>query len=243
MGRPLSIGYGVTQMAEMNTFDPVQCSDADCAFLLAHLGTPTIVALRHLQPPATRATVVSVLERVNELQALEQADGAAWCGVDAIKQAIRVWTDQNQKWKHDHQHKRNAPRWPSMYSYDAKGRPHRGGPGSDNDRVRTYFGPAGERIPFAIDLIPDYTAQWVGPGMTEAPADKGLHVDTAANRIECRVRTRDGVCGHTETYKSESRTSYNAARTRMSKHLRKATENADGHREVHLNEFGATDAQ
>src|SRR4029079_1677278 len=103
-----------------------------------------------------------------------------------MKAAIRVWLEQNKKWKFDHETKRNAPRWPSMYSYDAKGKPHRGGPGSDNGRVRTYFGPAGERIPFAIDLIPDYSAKWVSPGMTETPQDVLLKVDADANRIECR---------------------------------------------------------
>jgi len=230
-------------MTAMTTFDPVLCSNADCDFLLLHLGEPAVVALRHLQPPATRATVQPILERVNELQALEKADGTEWCGVDAMKAAIRVWLEQNKKWKFDHETKRNAPRWPSMYSYDAKGKPHRGGPGSDNGRVRTYFGKAGERIPFAIDLIPDYSASWVSPGATEAPMDRLLKLDDQAHRIECRVPVGDGICGHTETYKAESRQSYNAARMRMSKHLRKATENADLHREVHTNEFGATDAE
>lgn len=229
-----------------NSFNPALCSDEDNVFLLAHLGEPTIVALHALAKetaPITRATVEPILRRVNELQALEAANGDKWVGVEAMKAAIRVWQRENAKWAHDHATKRNAPRFPSMYSFDAKGRPHRGGPGSDNGIVKTYFGPAGERLPLAIDLIPDYTADWVGPGMTETPVDPGLKVDAAAHRIECLVPVGDGVCGHTETYKADSRSSYSAARARMSKHLRKAMSNPDGHREVHLNEFGAADAQ
>lgn len=125
-----------------------------------------------------------------------------------------------------------------MFSYDGKGRPHLSGPGSDAGRVRTYFGPAGERIPFAVSLTADYQAPWVAPGFTEDSVSVGLKNDPEKNRIECLVKVGDSTCGHCESYKPESRSSYNAARARMSKHLRKAVEEKDAHMELHTNEFG-----
>jgi|SRR6266853_531799 len=227
-------------MPEMNTFDPVVCSNADCDFLLKHLGEATVVAMRSWMPPVTPATVKPILERVNELQSLEKADGLQWCGVQAMKDAIVLWLKINAKWKFDYQHKKNAPRFPSLYSFDAKGKPHLGGPGSDSGRVRTYFNDKGDRLPFAINLIPDYLTPWEGPGFTEQPAAEGLFVDADASRIECRLPKRGGgICGHTESFKAENRTSFNAARARMSKHLRKTTDEVDAHRELHTAEFGA----
>lgn len=226
-----------------NSFNPVLCSNPDNQFLLEHLGEPTVVAMRSLPPLATAATVKPILDRVNELIALEKADGQRWVGVEACKAAIRVWLAQNAKWADDHKRKKNAPRFPSLYSYDAQGRPHRGGPGSDSGIVRTYFGKNGERIPFAIQLLPDMQLPWEAPTtLDENPLSSGLKVDTDAHRIDCLVKLDNGkICGHTESYTESNRASYNAARARMSKHLRKSTDNADGHRAVHTMEFGSGD--
>lgn len=224
---------------EINQFDPVLCSTADNEFLLAQLGKPTIVAMRALQFPVTPATVRPILDRANELEELRKADKLEWVGYDAMKAAIVVWLNQNAKWADDHKRSRNAPRFPSLYSYDGKGRPHRGGPGSDSGRVRTYFAPNGDRIPFAIDLIPDQRREWAAPGFTEQSAnEKLLKVDSSTNRIECLVPVGDHVCGHTESFKPDSRASQNAARARMSKHLRKSTIEVEAHRELHTLEFG-----
>ena len=221
------------------SFDPVTLGTVDLEFLLEHVGKPTIVALRNAGPNVLPAAVRPILDRVNELQELEKHEGLKWVGIEAIKNAIHIWFRENKKWKNDHTRNPKAPRWPSLYSYDAKGRPHWGGPGSDSGRVRTWFGPAGERIPFAINYIVDDAPEWKAPGFTETPADKFIKIDTESHRIECRVPVRDGICGHSESYKGESRTSYAAARARMSKHLRKATENIDQHRETYTNEFGS----
>ena len=240
----------------MTSFDPVVLSTAENLFLLKHLGEPSIVALKDTNPahaalahPKDKAAIVypdgvvpgsvkPILDGVAELLELEKHEGLQWVGVEGIKQAIHIWLEQNAKWKRDHQRTKRAPRWPSLYSFDSKGRPHLGGPGSDSGTIKTYFGPAGERIPFAIDLMPDGLVEWTAPGFTEAPVEKGLFVDPSTNRIECRVPVGDGFCGHTESYKSDSRQSYNAARARMSKHLRKAIVEIEAHRELHTNEFG-----
>jgi hypothetical protein len=124
-----------------------------------------------------------------------------------------------------------------MHSFDSKGRPHRYGPGSDAGRVKTYFTAKGERLPFALELIPTGVADWTplwAAGADDPGQDAGIFNNAEKNRIECMI----AGCGHTESYKTDSRSSYNAARARISKHLRTATNSVDAHREVHTNEFG-----
>lgn len=245
-------------MSELNTFDPVNYSLEENAFLLEHIGEPVIIALRSVPASAPLAkpfhkdknpvywpsginpiAVKGILERVNELQELEKHEGVKWVGVEVLKDKIKAYLRENAKWDNDHKRTNGrAPRFPSLSSYDAKGRPHRGGPGSDAGRVRSYFGPAGERIPFEVNLISDYVVEWAAPGFSEAPSDKRLFVDPDSSRIECRVKVGDGICGHTEKYKAASRSSYNVARARMSKHLTRAQENVEEHRELHTEEFG-----
>lgn len=242
----------------LTSFNPVNLSNAENEFLLAHLGEAPVLALRNIKgvinPKAsskdknpiiypdgvTPAAVRPILEGVHEMLQLEAADGIKWVGVGKMKEAIKAWLNQNAKWANDYNKTRGkAPRYPSLYSFDARGKGYLGGPGSDSGQVRTYFGPAGERIPFEIELLSDYVPEWVAPSIHEDITDIRLKVDNESNRIECRVPIEPGrVCGHVETYKQGSRSSYNAARARMSKHLRKATEATSIHREVHTLEFG-----
>lgn len=215
----------------MNEFDPVVYSHEENRFLLAHLGEPTVVALRAVPADVNPAAIKPVFERVNELDQLEKHENLPWVGVEAIKAAISKYLEVDAKWENDAKRSKKAPRFPSLYSFDSRGRGHLSGPGSDSGRVRTYFGPNGERVPFAISLLPDTEIEWTPPASTEKPTE-GLTLNAEAHRIEC-------FCGHTESFKEGSRSSQNAARARMSKHLRKATEEVDRHREIHTNEFGA----
>jgi hypothetical protein len=225
-------------MNEMFQFDPVLYSDRENEFILENAGKPPIVALKSVPFGANSAAVGPVIRRVYELDQQQEHEGIKWVGVEKLKESIKKWLTTNLKWREDSRRTKKAPRWPSLFAFDARGRGHRAGPGSDSGIVKTYFGPAGERIPFAIDLMPDYRPEWQAPTMTEAPMSPQLHIDAESHRIECRVPTNDGLCGHTESYKAESRSSYNAARARMSKHLRKAVENSDAHRELHTLEYG-----
>ncbi len=219
-------------MAEMYRFDPVAYSKEENEFFLAHLGKPTVVALREVKAPVNPRAVQPVLDRVNELEELRKHNSVNWVGVQALKDAIKVWLEQDARWEYDYLRTRGrAPRFPSMFSYDTKGRPHRSGPGSDTHVPKTYFDAKGDRHEFAVDLQPEFEAPWVSPGFTEKPQTTGLVVNQEANRIEC-------FCGHTESFKADSRASYNAARARMSKHLRKETLRQEEHRDVHTQEFG-----
>jgi hypothetical protein len=225
---------------EIQTFDPVLFSEAENRFLLDNLGLAPVIARKNalVAHPVNPKAVNPIIERVYELLELERVEGVKWVGVEALKDRIKTFLRENAKWASDAKRNKKAPRWPSTYSFDAKGRGHRGGPGSDADRVRTYFGPAGERLPFEINLFPDTEGEWMAPGFDDKPANEGLYVDPNASRIECRVKVGDGICGHTESYKEGSRASFNAARARMSKHLRKATTEQEAHKELHTNEFG-----
>lgn len=228
--------------SELHRFDPVLLSNSENAFLLEHLGEAPIVATKAIPPGVNAKAVTPIISRVYELEQLKQHDGSDWVGVDALKDKIQIWLKQNEKWKSDSKRSRRAPRWPSLFSFDGRGRAHLAGPGSDSGRVRTYFGAAGERIPFAIELIPDNTMEWTPPTMQEAQGDSRVVVDEQNHRIECRIKVGDGLCGHTETYKTASRSSYQAARARMSKHLRRSTEEKEAHLEAYTNEYGGNDA-
>jgi hypothetical protein len=216
----------------IQTFNPVLLSEEENTFLMANLGQPPVVAAKAIKAPVNPRAVLPIIERVFELEQLKTHEATPWVGVEVIKQAIKTWLEQDAKWRNDFERTRGrAPRFPSMYSYDSKGRAHRGGPGSDTHIPKTYFDKAGNRLNFEVDLLPEYTAPWTAPGFTEQLSTPGLTVNQELSRIEC-------FCGHTESFKGESRSSYNAARARMSKHLRKATENVEQHREAHTLEFG-----
>lgn len=213
----------------MNEFDPVRLSTQENAFVLAHVGEPPVVAMREVPPSVNKKAVRPIIERAYELGQLEQHAGLEWIGLEAVKNACKVYMEQAELWALDR--RKGRPRYPSMYTYDSRGRAFRYGPGSDAGQVRTYFNSAGERVKFAIELLPSNEVPWQ-PSWTAADLPKsGLKVDAAMKRIECLV------CNHTEGYNPESRGSFNAARARMSKHLRTATEETSQHREVHTQEF------
>jgi hypothetical protein len=121
-----------------------------------------------------------------------------------------------------------------MASYDAKGRPHMAGTGADGQFVRTYFDAEGQRVPFAIELVAEGQNEWKPDWTTsdEPKPDSGIYINHDLNRIEC-------FCGHVEKFKAENRGSYNAARGRISRHLRSTNEEAERHREIHTLEFGS----
>lgn len=217
-------------LESLTEFDPVLFSHEECAWLLDNIDKPPVVALRDRREGVNPNAVKPLLERLQELEDLRKHENIAWAGFEPLKDAIRTYLNEDAKWLNDKKRSKRAPRFPSLYSFDGKGRAHLGGPGSDAGRVRTYFKPDGSRVPFAVPLIPDYRPDWQAPGHTEQPT-AGLVIDDDKQRIEC-------FCGHTESFKSGSRSSKAAARARISKHLRKATEEVDRHREIHTNEFG-----
>jgi hypothetical protein len=217
--------------AVTNIFDPVLYSIQENEFIRANAGLPTAVAIRNIGPGVNPKAVIPALSRLYELTELEKHSGLVWCGLEPVKAAISAYLEQAERWSMDR--RRGKPRFPTMATYDSRGRAHMQGPGSDSQFVKTYFDQHGNRIPFAIELIADGQDEWT-PDWTvsdDPKAGSGITVNHELNRIEC-------FCGEVFKYKSESRGSYNAARGRLSKHLRSATEELDRHREIHTNEFG-----
>jgi hypothetical protein len=217
---------------KIDEIDPVLYSEEEIAWLLENLGKPPAVAFRDALPKGVNVRQVRpLMEKLQELEQLKEHEGQNWIGFEEVKDALRAYQREDAKWLNDTKRRRNAPRFPSLYSYDSKGRPHLGGPGSDSGRVRTYFAADGSRVNFAKPLLLDWQPEWSAPVKGEETIEIGLVNNSEFNRWEC-------FCGHTEQYKAGSRSSENAARARMSKHLRKATEEVDKHREVHTNIFG-----
>lgn len=222
-------------------FDPTLFSQEECEFLKTHANEPPIVAMKSLPLPGVNPRAVRpVLEGLQELKQLAQADAAfVWKGVGAVIEAIETWQEQNTKWARDT--RRGAPRYPSRYSFTSRGKPLLSGPGSDNHTIKTYFRSDGSRAEFAVDLLTDGAASWVPEWIDRAvaepekeapkPVSLTLTVNSELNRIEC------GVCGHTESFNGASRQSYNSARGRISRHLRKPNSLPNEHTELHTQEF------
>ncbi len=235
----------------LTEFDPVKFSIEENKFLLKHLGQPSVVALKeiqavHLANPNHKdknpihypagvipAAVKPILDGVIELEELQKHNQQIWVGVEAIKAAIQRYVDEAEKWAAN-KGRRGAMRFPSMYTFDSRGRGHLGGVGADSGQVRTFFDANGARVPFAISLLPNgdeaWKPEWLVQNAAIPAAKKSLTDNKEFSRIDC-------FCGHTESYKDGSRASYSAARARMSKHLRRATEAVDDHRELHTQEF------
>lgn len=236
-------------------FDPVRLSLEENAWLLKHLGEPWIVASRDVYPRTNPLadpkkdknpiiypdgvnpnSVRPVIERVYDLIELEKQTGTKWVGVETIRKAAEIYLQQAKRWSEDK--RKGAPRFPSLSSYDSKGRPHWSGSGSDSGQVKTYFGPDGKRENFAVEYTPSGEGTWVAEWaekvaeVADVPV-AGLTVNKDLSRIEC-------FCGHTEKFNPDSRASFNAARARISRHLRsdKKQEFVEQHRELHTSEFG-----
>jgi predicted nucleic-acid-binding Zn-ribbon protein len=227
-------------MIQNDVFDPVSYSLEECQFLIKYLGQPPISALKDFPtgPGMTPVAVRDALERVYELIELERHRGTAWVGVEELKKRLSVYLEQHAKWTDDHARHSKAPAFPSLYSYDGKGRPHRGGPDSDSGRVKTYFDAEGNRKEFAVHLFDnidrnEWRPEWMQAKVAAAPSTKKLFNDVENRRIECPI------CKHTESYKAESASSERAARARMSKHLVRDTKEVSLHRELYTNEFGS----
>ncbi len=232
---------------EILDFDPTVFSLEELNWLLENLDKPTYIAMqsiRAVRQPADHKNKNSVvypdgvnpnqvkplLEKLDQLDQEEKHSGAKWVGREAIKVAIRTWIAVDAKWEKDWRRTRGkAPRFPSFYSFDTRGRGHWGGTGSDNGKIKTYFNEKGQRVMLSIPLIDEETIEW-NPGYTEAPASVDLTVNEALHRIEC-------FCGHTEQFKEGSRPSFTAARARMSKHMRNVTDEVERHRELYTLEF------
>jgi hypothetical protein len=218
-------------MINQFVFDPSLLSFPDCDFLLAHAEDAPIVA-RKVVPSECNKTVLEWIERFYELDELQKAGRATWKGRKVVKEAIKVYLAQREKWAQAQE--LGAPRLPSLYTFDSRHKAHFQAPGSDSGRVQTYFDSEGNRLPFAVNLVADgvqgWTPEWAHKG--EKVVDKIIE-DLDKSIFVC------SICNKTETFRQESRASRAAARARMSKHLRNAETEKARHSELHTLEYGS----
>ena len=214
----------------METFDPVLYSLAENKFFLKHLGESPVVAMEDALPAGVApAAVQDVLGTVYELDEHKKHRGKAWVGSDALIKAIRVYLHEWERWKD--MSKRGGPRFPSLHAWDGKGRPHRGGVGSDSSKVVTYINDDGTRQRFAVPLHTDRGEAFEPPWATETePIPDECVVDEDKGFIQCPVD------GWTANFNPDSRSSQNMARARMAKHCRASKD--DRVREFGLKVFG-----
>ena len=217
----------------MDTFDPVKYSREENQFLLENVGKAPIVALNGLSKEGVNPRAVRpVLQEVYDREQLREQSGVSWAGIEAIKEKINDFVTLDTKWEQDWVNSRGRiPRFPTMYVKDGKGKYHWGGPGSDSDQPKHYT-KDGEVKAFELDLNYGEDTD-AGDSLSTVSSTLSLLHDEGKHRLECPI------CNHTESYKGESRSSFNAARARMSKHLSRAAEEQSLHRELYTIEFGA----
>lgn len=217
----------------MDTFNPVKYSIEENQFLLENVGTAPIVALNKSAPEGVnKAAVRPILQEVYDREQLRSAQSVSWVGINALKEVISKYIEVDTKWASDYTRSRGrVPRFPTMYTKDGKGKFHLSGSGSDSNYPRTWEDEAGNKHSFELNLD-GFVDDWEDVAVVKV-APKSLIHDEAKNRIECPI------CAHTESYKTDSRGSYNAARARMSKHLKKPGNEVSLHSELHTNEFGS----
>lgn len=157
-------------------------------------------------------------------------------GIDAIKKSIDTYLSSAERdlemWK------RGAPRYSSMHTWDAKGRPHKLGTGSDSDIVRTVIDENGARRELGVDLRPtsptnrsNFTAPWAEKKSAVLPND--LIEDEEKGFIQCPL------CGFAQNYNTASDQSRNMARARVGKHMQSITgAGAEEHKELYTHIFG-----
>jgi hypothetical protein len=210
----------------MEVFDPVKYSLEENQFFLGHLGESPVVALKDALPQGVApAAVREVLGAIYDLEELQKHRGSAWVGTASVGAAIETYLREMAKW--DQLSKEGAPRFPTMHAWDGKGRPHRGGVGSDSGQVVTYLDENGKRQPLAIELkgspTKTFHPDWVKP---EAPLPDDCTIDSDEGIITCPVD------GWSTNFKPDSRSSFNMARARVARHCKSSTNDR-------VREFGA----
>jgi hypothetical protein len=183
-------------------------------YVLSNLGESPVSALQEQLPKGVNPVVVQeVLGEIYDLEELKKHRDIEWAGTKAISDTINRYLSEWERWRE--MSSRGAPRFPTMHAWDGKGRPHRGGIGSDSGEISTYIDSDGNRKKFALELVDVGVQEFVAPWTKEQePIPDSLVEDWDKGRLECPVD------GWTTSFKPESKQSYNLARARIAKHCR-----------------------
>lgn len=211
----------LSSTSDPDFFEPQLYNADELAFFMSHLGESVEVACyKGLPSRVSPGAVSDVLGRVHRLSELSKVhgDSVSWPGLDAIRQCIvddLSWRETCARVR-----QKSGPKHPSLYHWNTSGEGIQGATGADGGTVRTRILPGGERkrlgirltaVDPTIDMDTSYVADFAEPA--PASEDVLLH-DEEKRRFECPI------CAHTEVYKAQNPRSLNAARARMSKHLK-----------------------
>jgi hypothetical protein len=226
----------------VKAFEPALYSLEENQFLLDHMGEPPTVALHGGLPVNVNPkAVVPVLQQLYDLEELKRLRGVEWIGLEPIKESITNYLKAHNQWASAHRAGAPKNQFPTFYEFDSRGRGHHYGVNSDAGYVRSFFDENGNRQSLRVDLTPS-PVQWVPPQVAQKAAStpnslpETLIEDDVNGLIQCPV------CRHTENYEPGVQSKRTMARTRMSKHLVKATREPEAHRHVYSAVFGAPDS-
>lgn len=153
-------------------FEGARFSNAECRFLLEHLGQPSIVALgdedTDLPDGVNEAQVVPILDRTYQLHLYEQSqreklenpDLRCWCGFEELKRVLQEtlnWRETVQELKRctrgSRDEIRRAAAAPSLFLWDPDTDiPYLGGIGSDAEFTQHALAEDGIKIPLYTEL-------------------------------------------------------------------------------------------
>lgn len=235
-------------MIKNDVFEPATLSVPELLFVADHIGTPPIAALHREPPPGVnRIEMQQVLGTLYDYCQLEEHEKVAWAGVNAVKDSILRYLAWHERSVEIQRRMRGTIGHPSMYVWDSDGRAIRGGIGADSEMVRTEILPDGSRKAFAVNL------RWPGGAnpMTDDISDIAPWIRRAQQEGEVGRATDDliiektkkfgtikcPICGKSEEFSPENRSSFNLARSRMGKHLKQARLEVARHRLLYTKRF------
>jgi hypothetical protein len=152
-------------------FEGTRFSNAECEFLMEHLGESVMVCLAEdveLPDGVNEVAVESILKVAYDLEQYQQAQRVklkddtitTWVGLDALRKVLQDTIDWRatvaelkQRTKHSNDTLKRAAAAPSLHLWDPDTDiPYLGGVGADSDIVMTALGPGGTRIPLHTEL-------------------------------------------------------------------------------------------
>lgn len=224
-----------TTLAEY--FEPSLYNRQELTFFLDHLGeSPVAASFKGLPKHVTKAAVDDVLGRIYTFEEIKRVHHVAWSGIDDVKESILrylAWMETCARAR-----AQGGPQHLSTYAWDENGRGVKGGEGADGGTVLTAILPGNKRVRLGIrigtpastidmgagaDFIPDFVTPVAVPTALVEDKTKGL--------IVCPV------CDWTANYTPNRRPTYTAARGRMAKHLKQATNKQANHRRLYNSVF------
>lgn len=225
-----------------NHFEPSVLNQEELHFLLANLHKPPVAAFHGGVPAGVNRKVIEKeLRRLYDLEQLKLHEGVEWAGFEAIEDSISRYLDWMERTAEIR--RRGGPRHASQYDFDGNGGMFKYAVGADSDIVRTEILDDGTRREFGVRLLRsgksilpglDEVAPWLRRTKAEAKTDDVVKAHDPKQKhgtLTC------SICGKAETYETASRKAYEAARSRIARHLKIAKTEVARHKRLYRRYF------